>query len=73
MKAIYKCRLYGEKFKDCETGYGIACLLISGITSHEYYTTKGYPTFHRTAVHNCKDGSIGFADFQGFKKEEEET
>lgn len=71
MTAIYKCRLCGEKFKDCETGHDIAFILAVGITSSEYYTIKGQPTFHRTMVHNCEDGSIGFADFQGFKREDD--
>ena len=72
MKAVYKCRLCGQEFKDCETGRDIAFILTVGVTSCEYYTIKGQLTFHRYIVHNCKDGSIGFADFRGFKKEEEE-
>lgn len=73
MRAVYKCQLCGENFNDCKTGYDIASILTIGITSNEYYTMKGQPTFHRTTIHNCEDGSIGFADFQGFKKEREEN
>lgn len=73
MRAVYKCRLCGEKFNDCKTGYGTAFHLTVGILSNEYYKIEGQPAFYRTMVHNCEDGSLGFVDFQGFKKESEEN
>lgn len=71
-KAIYKCRLCGEKFEDCTTGEDIAqainlALAVLGHTQH----VKIQRNMHRHAPHYCKDGSFGFADFQGFKKVED--
>lgn len=68
-KAIYKCRLCGEEFEDCTTGEPLAmaltmALAINGTTKHVRYNGN----LHNHIVHNCKNGSYGMADFQGFRK-----
>ena len=72
-KAIYKCRLCGEEFEDCETGEELVqvinmALVVTGNTQH----VKCARNLYRHTMHYCKDGSFGFADFQGFKKVSED-
>lgn len=71
-QAIYKCRLCGEEFINGATGdENTAMACVCGITSKEYFYPKGSAIgLHRVDCHNCKDGSFGLADFQGFKKAE---
>lgn len=71
-RAIYKCRLCGEEFKYCQTGEEIAqtanmVLTVYGHAKH----IKGARDIYKNVNHYCKDGSFGFADFQGFKKVED--
>lgn len=71
-RAIYKCRLCGEEFEDCVTGEELAqviniALVVLGHTQH----VKIQRNLYQHATHFCKDGSFGFADFQGFKKFED--
>ena len=68
-KAIYKCRLCGEEFEDFTTGEELAqainmALAVCGNTNH----VKCARNLYKNTMHYCKDGSFGFADFQGFKK-----
>lgn len=68
-KAIYKCRLCGETFEDCTTEEELAqainmALVVCGNTNH----VKCARNLYKNTMHYCKDGSFGFADFQGFKK-----
>ena len=65
-KAIYKCRLCGERYEDGITGDSMAIMAVSTLTVKEH----GPIGIHLRNVHNCKDGSYGLSDFQGFKKEE---
>lgn len=72
-KAIYKCRLCGEKFEDGTTGEAIAqavnvAISVVGNTNH----VKCVRNIYKNTTHYCKDGSFGFADFQGFKKIKED-
>lgn len=72
-KAIYKCRLCGEIFEDYTTGEELAqainmALVVCGHTNH----VKCARNLYKYTMHYCKDGSFGFADFQGFKKINEE-
>lgn len=71
MKSVYKCRLCGESFEKGKVSEEVAYLWMCGLTINEY-VDRGRKTFCRTDTHMCKDGSIGFTDFQGFKKEEKE-
>lgn len=73
-QAVYKCRLCGEDFFDKKIKSSkIEDFTITNIlTMMEQTVLIGKPNhadLHR--FHNCKDGSCGFADFQGFKKTEE--
>lgn len=73
-KAIYKCRLCGGEFEDCTTGEDIAqainvALPVVGHTNH----VKCARNIYKNTIHNCKDGSFGFADFQGFRKNEKDV
>lgn len=71
-RAVYRCRLCGEEFEDCTVGEDLAqavnmALVVLGNTQH----VKIQRNLYRNAPHYCKDGSFGFADFQGFKKIED--
>lgn len=73
-KAIYKCRLCGEEFEDCTTGEDIVqavnvALSVVGHTNHVKFARNIY----KNTTHYCEDGSLGFADFQGFKKIEKDA
>lgn len=68
-EAIYKCRLCGETFRECATGEDIAqavtiALCVSGHTNN----IRTQRNLYKNTTHFCKDGSFGFADFQGFRK-----
>ena len=68
-KAIYKCRLCGEIFEDGTVGEELAqainmALVVTGNTQR----VKCARNLYKRTMHYCKDGSFGFADFQGFKK-----
>lgn len=67
-QAVYKCRLYGETFscgkihKENEAIKKIVRISI---------ITPLFPHDNGSTTHGCKDGSLGFADFLGFRKMEE--
>lgn len=69
-QAIYKCRLCGEFFNG-ETG-DIKDLSITNILAHREPTqcVRKPLRCDLHEPHKCQDGSIGFGDFQGFKKME---
>ena len=73
-RAIYKCRLCGEEFEKEKVDYkrAVAAVLYLGMFGNELFDD---PTTDisvcRMIDHNCKDGSMGFADFLGFRKVEE--
>lgn len=70
-QAIYKCRLCGEEFVDGTTGEGIAMAVNIALTVNEtFYNANTHSSGHRYMPHYCKDGSMGFADFHGFRKVE---
>ena len=67
--AIYKCRLCGGEFYSKLTGnedVAIKNMLIVTVG----YVTPGYMStpVTETTMHSCKDGSLGLADFMGFRK-----
>lgn len=63
--AIFKCRLCGEQFIGAETGNRkIALNATIGASIGKSFDAQA-PTLHDT--HICEDGSIGIADFLGFK------
>lgn len=67
-KAVYKCRLCEETFscgKIHKENEAIKKIAKFSITIPLFPHDKG------NTAHGCKDGSIGFSDFQGFKKVEE--
>lgn len=73
-RAIYKCRLCGEKFEKVKVGHkravaGIICLGSNGDRLFGDPTTD--IVIYRALGHKCKDGSLGFADFIGFRKVED--
>ena len=70
-RAIYKCRLCGEEFASAVTGNSdIAIKHMVGVTVG-YNPTEyiGVPITEKT-IHSCKGGSMGMADFWGFRKVE---
>lgn len=71
-RAIYKCRLCGEEFASAVTGNSdIAIKHMVGVTVG-YNPTEyiGAPITEKT-MHSCKGGSMGMADFWGFRKVED--
>lgn len=69
-QAVYKCRMCGETFKKGNESLGRAVGIACRLTNEDNFT-QGDVYGSRYAIHNCKDDSCGFADFQGFKKAEE--
>lgn len=69
MRAIYKCRLCGKEIKYGEASREGAKKLVDSLAMKEpankYYSWSLY----RHKSHFCSDGSIGFADFIGFREE----
>ena len=68
-RAIYKCRLCGEEFVSAVTGNADIAIkhmvsVTSGYNPTEYI---GAPITEKT-MHSCKGGSMGMADFLGFRK-----
>ncbi len=66
-KAIYKCRLCGEKFRiknDKLYKEKAAVRKIWKLSMNIPYTANNI----EFEIHSCQDGSLGVADFQGFKK-----
>ena len=62
-QAIYKCRLCSEEIKG---NTGIYPSYRDG--SPQMNVNNDIEYFFETETHRCKDGSLGIADFQGFKK-----
>ena len=67
-RAIYKCRLCGERYKSVSAGKRTA--LQSSIKACLGYSSAPQAPL-MADVHLCKDGSYGIADFEGFKKKVE--
>ena len=68
-RAIYKCRLCGKEFVSAATGSADIAIkhmvtVTTGIKPLEFI---GNP-IEETSMHSCKDGSMGLADFLGFRK-----
>lgn len=71
-RAIYKCRLCGEEFVDGRTGKTISYMSVNGLVLQESFKLKNCGIrVRRHNIHNCLDGSFGFADFIGFRKVED--
>jgi hypothetical protein len=62
-QAIYKCRLCGEEIKG---NSGIYPSYYCNVPQMNVNNNIEY--FPKTGIHDCKDGSMGVMDFQGFKK-----
>ena len=70
MKAIYKCRLCGKTYHNgSNTGYGIAEVCMVELHAGHCGTVPMAPAM--TETHRCEDGSLGIADFQGWKKQDD--
>lgn len=67
-EAIYKCRLCGETFNSGITGETIAHATLIGFATDVDTSKITGSKILLNEVHYCKDGSHGFADFQGFRK-----
>lgn len=71
-QAIYKCRLCGEEYTSKVT------TSIDTVIENFLHVTTGCKIkrfigspITKTSMHSCADGSLGMADFIGFKKTEE--
>ena len=74
MKAIYKCKICGKAFDTYKTGRDMAKKILIGIELEDRELLKriGAQTAFPTCTHFCEDGSLGIAEFLGFKMEENE-
>ena len=71
-RAIYKCRLCGEEFGSAKTGSAdIAIKHMVSVTSWSKPTEYIGAPITETTMHSCKGGSMGLADFLGFRKVED--
>ena len=69
--AVYKCRLCGETFTDSliSEEESEVCLMAFEKGKAHYPSRSGRNNIYKHKGHyHCKDGSLGLADFQGFKK-----
>lgn len=71
-RAIYKCRLCGEEFESAVTTNADIAIKHMLIMTVEYKAPEYIGTpITETSMHSCKDGSMGLADFLGFRKVED--
>lgn len=63
-QAIYKCRLCGLELGAQRTGKDFA-MRETALLACGFYDKCKSPNH---TIHFCDDGSVGIADFQGFKK-----
>ena len=76
-RAIYKCRLCGEEFETtpfCENDnspFYVMASFVTGNDSFEMGYKKPSKIIYKAEKHDCKDGSMGLADFLGFRKVED--
>lgn len=71
-RAIYKCRLCGEEFVSAVTrNTDISIKNIVLMTAECDVKQKILNPVTKLSMHSCKDGSMGLADFWGFRKAED--
>lgn len=71
-QSIYKCRLCGGEFVRAVTGNAdIAIKNMVIVTAECDVKQKILNPVTKLSMHSCKDGSMGLADFLGFRKVEE--
>lgn len=70
MKAVYKCRLCGEKFTDCHVDFVTACQNVTELIHGCLSSTVPDVQMHQG--HECASGDLGVADLQGWVKEAED-
>jgi hypothetical protein len=62
----------GKEFGIGETSELIAGAIAVSLTVNETFCNERIGAFgYRHHIHNCSDGSIGFANFIGFREEKE--
>lgn len=72
-QAIYKCRLCGEEFsgeKVNETTAFRATIAFGCGAAKSFDIPFMNTTIYKKNMHDCKDGSYGLANLQGFRKVE---
>lgn len=70
MKAVYKCRLCGEKFNTALTGRSVALKTIAEIIADGHRSSE--PVITSLSIHICKNGDYGLSDFLGWRAENED-
>ena len=74
MRAIYKCRLCGEKKYNLNVPDDWCIPIITDLAvcgEQISYTQTGKVTL--VSTHACTGGGLGLADFQGFTKEDSDV
>ena len=66
-RAIYKCRLCGEEDCSIVTGNKKHVIQSTLIVSMDEEYLEGDIPLSLRHIHNCKDGSLGLSDFQGWR------
>ena len=70
-RAIYKCRLCGEEYVSAITASAdMAIKNMVVITAECDSGQRILNPVTKLSMHSCKDGSMGLADFLGFRKVE---
>lgn len=68
-KAVYRCRLCGAEYRPgITTGEAMALAHMEELAAGICGTVPNAP--RKIEPHQCPDGSLGVADFQGWKKED---
>lgn len=72
-QAIYKCRLCREIIEDkiLRQPDGANRIMRNMVFENDKLLRSEPHPINKCDCHYCKDGSLGFVDFQGFKKVEE--
>lgn len=71
-RAMYKCRLCGEEFESAVTTSADIAIKNMLIVTVQYEPSEYIgPPITKISMHSCKDGSMGLADFLGFRKVED--
>lgn len=71
-RAIYKCRLCGEEYVSAIAGSADMAIKNMVVITVEFDSGQRILNpVTKLSMHSCKDGSMGLADFLGFRKVED--
>lgn len=71
-RAVFKCRLCGETYTTCTCSEILARRTAQNACDGIFDELHGLAP-QMNEIHNCSNGNIGIADFQGYELMEEEN